>query len=235
MAHMKKFGRPPAKNDSLGYGPLKKQKTQSPFSVFPDPPEPPHTPDDNYVVPGIAQLWGTPGVAQPIRIKLVRPQEPALVTVIRPKQLSHTPKVVPGWRRPPNNVSGPPLRAPINLQTASVVDNCLIRLENLFSPMHSALNQMWVVNQAMYKHSLQMAYTMGQENLGIPEQDPYATDDYTHPEAANSGGTGNVPVVMIDPPGTTERRVRLWSKQPGTKEEDGKDGTSSKKSDKSDK
>ena len=55
-----------------------------------------------------------------------------------------------------------------------------------------------------------------------------------------SGGSGQMPVVMIDPPqdnlapGTKEGRVRRRFKQP-EKKEDGKDGTSSKKSDKDDK
>ena len=229
IAHLKEHGVPPAK----------KEKSPSPFSVFPgtdptapEPPEPPSTPDDTYVQPGPHHLWGQPGVPQATSIKLLKPQGPGLGRVILPKQLSHVPVVVRPWSRPPINVPVQPPRAPMDLQTESVVENCLRRLENFFMPMHSALNRMMVVNDALYRHNLQMAYKMGQHGLGLPEeetpvdvpqdqvdeahvcqQDPYANDTYTHPEASGSGGTGQIPVVVIDPRGTTERRVRLRFKQ----------------------
>ena len=246
MAHLKEHGVPPAK----------KEKSPSPFSVFP---EPPSSPDDSYVQPGPHHLWGQPGVPQATRIKLLKPEGPGLGRVILPKFRSHVPVVVRPWNTPPINVPVQPPRAAVDLQTAEVVDNCLRRLENFFMPMHNALGRMMVVNDAMYRHNMQMADKMGQHGLGLPEeetpvdvpqdqvdeahvcqQDPYTNDYYTHPEARGSGGNGQIPVVVIDPPqdnlapGTKERRVRRRFKQP-EKKEDGKDGTSSKKSDKDDK
>ena len=251
---MKQHGRPPAK----------KQKGPGPFHVFPQS-EPPSSPDD-IILPEPHHLWGHPGVPQPTRIKLLKPVQPVLGRVILPKFRSPVPVVVRPWNTPPINVPVQPPRAAMDLQTAEVVDNCLRRLENFFMPMHNALGRMMVVNDAMYRHNMQMADKMGQHGLGLPEeetpvdvpqdqvdeahvcqQDPYTNDYYTHPEARGSGGNGQIPVVVIDPPqdnlapGTKERRVRRRFKQPAqTKEDDkdekdNKDGTSSEKSDKDDK
>ena len=125
-------------------------------------------------------------------------------------------------------------------------------------------------NRAIYWHNLQMAYAMGAYGLPFTpaatpvsqatQQDPYQNDFYEHPSASGSGGTGGLPVPVINSPPLTKavtqcgvpqqdamtqtglypkkgglptNKVRLKFKQP--KNRGDKDDTSSKKGDKDDK
>ena len=233
MGHMKQYGRPPAKQQ------------KGPFNVFPDVPAEDSSADD-IIVPGPYHLWGSPGVPQPVRVKLLRPNQPGLGHVILPKNIPkvspRAPVVVRPWNPPPTTVR--PWTSPQDLHTAEVVDGCIRNLQNFFNPMYETLNRMVAVNENMYRDNRLMAYKMGQHNIVLPDlqtpvsqQDPYTNDDYTHPEASGSGGSGQIPVVMIDEP-ERKKGKRLRFKQPDqTKEDDkdgkdDKDGTSSKKSDK---
>ena len=198
--HLKQHHRPPAKKENI---------ITSPFSVFPSTagyaPEPLELPDD-YVVPMPHHLWGLPGVPQPTRIKLLRPQKAGLVgRVTLPKA---RPVVVRPWARPTVQIPGETMEWPI-------VDNCLRRLESFFRPMHSALHRMLSQNDALYKINMQMAWTLGHHGLGLPTEetptdvpqedvdeamqpvDPFDADWYTDPTASGSGGTGQTPVVVI--------------------------------------
>ena len=231
---MKQHGRPPPKHTKSLTSPT------SPFTVFPHtdttvPDLPPGDlspvqPGDSYIQPYPHQLWGHPGVQQPIRV-LLRPEQPGLGQVILPK---HVPVVVRPWGRPPMKVEP---QAAWESQNANIVDKCLRRLENLLTPIHNTCHQMMEMNERLYRQNINMAYTIGQ--CGLPpahvepptpvneetwrETDPYADDDYTNASARGSGGTGGNPVVVIQQPKPAPKRVRLKVKQPDKKQSYDKD------------
>ena len=163
MGHMKQHGRPPPKPTKSLTSPT------SPFTGFldtdttvPDPPPgdlSPVQPGDIYIQPYPHQLWGQPGVQQPIRV-LLRPKQPGLGKIILPKK---GPVVVRPWARPPMKVKP---QAAWEAHDANIVDKCLRRLENLLTPIHNTCHQMMEMSERLYRQNINMAYTIGQ--CGLP-------------------------------------------------------------------